>query len=72
MNNTVGQMTKDEFADLVESIVERKLLELLPDPDRGLDLREEVRERLRRQQADVAAGERGRGLEDIVRALSEE
>lgn len=69
MSNIVGQMTKDEFAELIESIVERKLVELLSDPDHGLELHDDVRTRLQQQRQDVAAGDRGRGLDDVVRDL---
>ncbi|MEJ2210081.1 MAG: hypothetical protein P8129_13720 [Anaerolineae bacterium] len=54
---------------VVEETVERKLIEILGDPDEGLEIRSEVRERLLRQRSDVARGERGRPLEDVVREL---
>jgi hypothetical protein len=71
--NTIVQMTQDEFkemlASVVEETVERKLLEILGDPDEGLEIRSEVRERLLHQRQEVARGERGRPLEDVVREL---
>ena len=71
--NTIVQMTQDEFKEMLESVVEetveRKLLEILGDPDEGLEIRSEVRERLLRQRQEVARGERGRPLEDVVREL---
>jgi len=71
--NTIVQMTQDEFKEMLEGVVEetveRKLLEILGDPDEGLELRSEVRERLLRQRQEVVGGERGRPLEDIVREL---
>ena len=71
--NTIVQMTQDEFKEMLESVVEetveRKLIEILGDPDEGLEIRSEVRERLLRQRQGVAGGERGRPLEDIVREL---
>ena len=69
MDTTVAQMTKDELREIIETTVERKLLELLGDPDEGLPIRKSVRERLLRQKRAVAAGERGEAFEDAVRRL---
>ena len=66
---TVAEMTKEELRDLIESVVEEKLLELLGDPDEGWVLREEVRKRLLRQKRAVAEGERGESLEDVLEHL---
>jgi len=46
---------------------EQKLLEMLGDPDEGLPIRKSVRERLLRQKQAVAAGERGKPLDEVVR-----
>ena len=62
-------MSKDEFKEMLAMTVEQKLLELLGDPDEGLEIRKSVRERLLRQKKAVAAGERGEPLEDVVRRL---
>ena len=73
MANTISGMTPSEFRELVEAIVEnaveRKLVELLGDPDDGLQVRKSVQERLLRQQRDVKAGQRGRSLGDIAQEL---
>ncbi len=70
MANTISGMTPSEFRELVEVIVEnaveRKLVELLGDPDDGLQVRKSVQERLLRQQRDVKAGQRGRSLGDVA------
>lgn len=66
---TVAQMSKDELKELIETSVEQKLLELLGDPDEGLEIRKSVRARLLRQKKAVAAGERGEPFEDVVRRL---
>jgi hypothetical protein len=60
-------MSKDELKELIETSVEQKLLELLGDPDEGLEIRKSVRDRLLRQKKAVAAGERGEPFEDKVR-----
>jgi hypothetical protein len=71
--NTIVQMTQDEFKEMLEGVVEetveRKLLEILGDPDEGLEIRSEVRQRLLRQRKEVVGGERGRPVEEVVREL---
>jgi hypothetical protein len=67
--NIVAQMTKDEFMEMMGTLIEQKLLELLGDPDEGLEIRKSVRDRLLRQRAAVEAGERGESLDDVVRQL---
>ena len=69
MTAKVAQMTKGELREMIKASVERKLLELLGDPDEGLPIRKAVRDRLLRQQQAVSAGERGAPLEDVVRQL---
>jgi hypothetical protein len=50
-------MTQEEF---------KEMLEILGDPDEGLEIRSEVRERLLRQGQEVAGGQKGRLFEDVV------
>ena len=73
MTETVGQMTKEELRTLIETVIEtaieQKLIEILGDPDEGLEIREVVRDRLLRQRQSVAAGERGLPLEDVIQQL---
>jgi hypothetical protein len=69
MATTVAQMTTSELREMIEPIIEQKLLELLGDPDEGLPIRNSVGDKLLRQQQAVAAGERGEPLEDTVRRL---
>jgi hypothetical protein len=69
MSVTVAQMSKDELKDIIAVTVEQKLLELLGDPDEGLEIRKSVRERLLRQKKAVATGERGEPFEDVIRRL---
>jgi hypothetical protein len=69
MPTTIAQMTKQELQEMLEATIEQKLLEMLGDPDEGLELRDDVRERLLRQRRAVAEGERGQPLEDVVQQL---
>ncbi len=66
---TVAQMTKEELREMIEWVVEEKLVELLGDPDEGLELRESVRQRLLRQKRAVANGERGEPLKEVLKKL---
>jgi ABC-type phosphate transport system ATPase subunit len=70
---TIAQMTQEEFKEMLETVVEttieRKLLEILGDPDEGLEIRSEVQDRLLRQRQEVAGGQQGRLLEEVVREL---
>lgn len=70
----IAQMTQEEFKEMLEAVVEttveRKLLEILGDPDEGLEVRSEVRERLLRQRQELANGRQSRLFEDVVRELA--
>ena len=65
----VAQMTTDELREMLEVIIEEKLLELVGDPDDGLTVRAALQERLLRQKQAVASGERGEPFEDVVLRL---
>lgn len=69
MTATVAQMTKEELEEMIDTAIERKLLEILGDPDEGLKIREDLRARLLRQKEAVAEGERGRLFDDVARQL---
>lgn len=69
MAETVGEMTKEELREMLDVVVEQKLIELLGDPDEGLEIREELRERLLQQMREVSRGERGQPLKDVSRDL---
>ena len=69
MAKTVADMTATELRQLVSSVVEEKLVQLLGDPDEGFALRENVRKRLLRQKQAVSKGERGEPLEAVARRL---
>jgi hypothetical protein len=65
----VGQLTTDELKEIIGSVVEEKLKELLGDPDDAFELRREIHERLLSQQKAVASGERGEDLNEISARL---
>jgi hypothetical protein len=62
MAANVGQLSTDELKEIIGSVVEQKLKEILGEPDEGLELRVDVRGRLLRQKKAVAKGERGEQL----------
>ena len=64
---TVAQMTKRELEEVIGTVVEQKLLELLGDPDEGVSVRQSLRKRLIRQRQAVAKGSRGQPLEKVTR-----
>jgi hypothetical protein len=66
---TVGAMTVAQFRALLEEVVRGQLLDLLGDPDEGLALLPEVRERLLTQQGRVRRGERGVCLDEAAARL---
>ena len=69
MDETAAQMTKAELRDMLDILIEQKLLELLGDPGEGLTIRKPAYDRLLRQKQAVAKGERGEPSEDVVQRL---
>lgn len=61
----VSEMSAEELKQLIAEIVEQKLDELLGDPDWGRELREEVKERLRR----TSEVERGIPASEVAKRL---
>ena len=68
-STTIAHMTKKEFAQILSTVVEQKLVELFGDPDEGLVIKEHLRKRLLRQKNAVAKGERGIALSDAAKRL---
>lgn len=69
MPKTVSDMTAEQLTELIDDRVERRIEELLGDPDADLNLREPVRQRLLKQRRRVAQGERGRPLAEVMAEL---
>jgi len=66
---TVKDLSIEELRLLVQDAVEQALLELLEDPDRGLELRGEIRDKLSRSLVAVASGQRGLPAADVAKEL---
>jgi hypothetical protein len=67
MSGSIAKLSFKDLKKVGEEVVEKKLLELFGDPDQGRVMRTSVRRRLAKQLQAVAAGERGRPLEQVIR-----
>ncbi len=66
---TISQLTVPQLEALIESAVERKLLEMFGDPDQGLELKPSVKTKLRRSIAATKRGERGKPAQQVAKEL---
>jgi hypothetical protein len=69
MTTLVAEMTKEELVQVIETVIEQKLMDLFDDLDAGLELKPSVRERLLRQREMVAQGERGQLFGEVMKEL---
>ena len=60
-------MTGDQLKGLIRETVEEKLEEMLGDPDWGLELKDAVRERLKRSLEETERGVSGIPVDDVVK-----
>ena len=65
----LGGITRDELKEVVREAVEEVLLELFGDPDEGLELRPEVRERLKRSLRRIRQGETSISVEEVAKRV---
>jgi len=65
----VADLSIDEFRKLVREIVIETLLEVLGDPDEGLELRDDFAAELHRSLAAVEAGEKTVPVQEIAARL---
>ena len=63
----VKDLSSVELKALIQEAVEKALLDLLGDPDQGLELREGIQERLKHSLKRVQKGERGIPAEEAAR-----
>jgi hypothetical protein len=66
---TISRMRVSQLEALIDSVVERKLIELLGDPDKGLELRPSVKTKLRRSLAATKRGVRGIVAKQVAKEL---
>jgi len=63
----VKELTVEQLKNLVQEAIEEKLEDIIGDPDLGLELREEIKERLRNSLAARQRGEKGIPIEEVAR-----
>ncbi len=62
----VKEMSIDELKALIYQAVEEKLYEILGDPDQGMELKEEVKDMLRKSLVATQHGERGIPAQEVA------
>ena len=62
----VEELTVEELKVLIDYAVEQKLEELLGDPDSDLQLKEDVKERLRLSLEEAKRGASGVAIEEVI------
>jgi hypothetical protein len=66
---TVADLTLDEFRSLVKEVVAETMVELIHDPDEGLELREEIKARLHQSLAAVQTNGETRPAQEVAAKL---
>lgn len=66
-NMKVKELTVEQLRTLIQEAIEEKLEEVIGDPDHGLELREEIKEKLRRSLAAMQGGEKGIPVDQVAR-----
>ena len=69
MDVRVAELTVNELEQSIQEAVEQKLSEMLGDPDEGLELREEIRDRLRRSLDAERRGAKGIPAQEVAAQL---
>ena len=65
----VADLTVEEFRELVHESVLQSLLEVLGDPDKGLELRDDLAEKLGRSLKDVESGGKTVPADEVAASL---
>jgi len=65
----VGDLTVDEFKHLIHQVVTETVVELLGDPDAGLELHEDIKAKLQRSLAAVQTGDNTIPVEVVAAKL---
>jgi len=60
-------VSKEELKEMFREAIEEALLEVFGDPDEGLKLRPEIRERLKRSLERIQQGEIGISAEEVAK-----
>jgi hypothetical protein len=62
-------LTVDEFKDLIREVVTQTMVDAFADPDKGLELREDMRDALQRSLAALEAGRETIRAEQVAARL---
>jgi len=62
----VSDLTIEELKEIISDAIETKLKETIGDPDWGIELRKDIRERLRNSLEAVEKGKKGIPLSEIA------
>jgi hypothetical protein len=65
----IKELTVEQLQALIEDTIEAKMDEILGDPDEGLELRDEVKAKLRKSLAATERGGKGIPIEEVARKL---
>jgi len=68
-DSKIADLTVREFKELVREVVIQTIREILSDPDRGLELRDDFAEELKRSLATVEAGGKTIPVEEVAAKL---
>ena len=63
----VKELSVEQLIALIQEAVEEKLQEILGDPDQGMELKEDIKERLKQSLSAVERGERGIPISQVVK-----
>ena len=69
MSTRVAELTVDELKHIIQEAMGLKLSEMFGDPDEGLELREEIKARLRRSLEAERRGARGIPAQEVAAQL---
>ena len=69
VHQRVADLTVDEFRDLIREVATQTMVEAFADPDKGLELRENMKVSLQRSLAALEAGEETIPAEQVAARL---
>ena len=69
MTVKIKELSVEQLKTLIQEAVEEKLQEILGDPDQGLELREDIKERLKHSLAAVERGEEGIPIRQVAKEI---
>jgi len=65
----VAELTTNELKSIIKDTIEEKIVEMFVDPDEGLELKENVKKRLKVSLSTVRQGKRGISASEIAKKI---